>query len=468
MGAAPPRPRPDRQCDRGPEGRRASSAGGCAPHAPIAEEHAQGASVDAGIPRRAALAHPPALGVSICGGCAPRPWRVGSATAGPRAGARPLRGAAPPTPPSRRSTRRVLLLTRGYPAGRLWPTRPPSEFLSVGVLPPRPRRVGSATRAPRPSARLLWGAAPPCRHRGGARAARGSPHPPALGVSICGGCAPTPPAGRQCDRGPEGRRASSAGGCAPHAPAGSAAQPRPQGRRVSVVGGAPPTPPSRTSTRCARLGPAHPPGGFFNVGAAPPRPRWGLAARTSPRGRARILRGAQPPTPRSRMSTRCARLCPRPRRIGSGTADPRAHLVPGTATALRGYAAHRAAVRAQATREAAGGVGGCAPHMEEQSGAGGWARAALRGIPASTEAPCACSSESLAGSTLRGASELSRGSWVRRRRAGRGLRRRRGSRCRGRPPRARASRRRPRRRRGRSRAGAAGRAARRGGAPFRR
>ena len=42
--------------------------GGCAPHAPIPEERAL----------RGALAHPPALGGFLCGGCAPTPplgWR---------------------------------------------------------------------------------------------------------------------------------------------------------------------------------------------------------------------------------------------------------------------------------------------------------------------------------------------------------------------------------------------------------
>ena len=50
-----------------------SPAGGCAPHTPIPDEHAQAVSVDAGIPRRAALAHPPALGFLSCGGAAPTP-----------------------------------------------------------------------------------------------------------------------------------------------------------------------------------------------------------------------------------------------------------------------------------------------------------------------------------------------------------------------------------------------------------
>ena len=42
-------------------------------------------------------------------------------------------------------------------------------------------------------------------------------------------------------------------------------------------------------------------------------------------------------------------------------------------------------------RRPAGGVGAQPPQIETPR-AGGWARAALRGIPASTEAPCACSS----------------------------------------------------------------------------
>ncbi len=54
-----------------------SVVGGAAPHAPIPEEHAL----------RAALAHPPALGVSFCGGFAPTPPAGRQRNCGPEAGA---------------------------------------------------------------------------------------------------------------------------------------------------------------------------------------------------------------------------------------------------------------------------------------------------------------------------------------------------------------------------------------------
>ena len=57
----------------------------------------------------------------------------------PRASACLLWGAQPPIPPSRRSVR----------CAPLWPTQPPSDVLSVGAAPPRPRRISSAPEAPR-------------------------------------------------------------------------------------------------------------------------------------------------------------------------------------------------------------------------------------------------------------------------------------------------------------------------------
>ena len=164
------------------------------------------------------------------GAAPPRPRRVGSAPAAPRPSACRLWGAAPPTAPSRRSTR----------CARLWPAHPPSEFLSVGAAPPRPRRVGSATAAPRPSACRLWGAQPP-----------------------------TPPKGWQRPRGPEAERVSSVGGCAPHAPI--------------------------ADEHALRAALARPPAEFLSVGAAPPRPRRVGSATAAPRAGARRLWGAASP-----------------------------------------------------------------------------------------------------------------------------------------------------------------------------
>ena len=238
------------------------------------------------------------------GAAPPRPRRAGSAPAAPRPSACRLWGAQPPTAPSRRSTR----------CARLWPAHPPSEFLSVGAAPPRPRRVGSATAAPRAGACRLWGAAPPTApSRRSTRCARLWPARPPSEFRSVGAAPPRP------------RRAGSA-----------PAAPRPSACRL--WGAAPPTAPSRRSTRCARLWPAHPPSEFLSVGAAPPRPRRVGSATAAPRPSARRLWGAQPPTPPSRRSTRCARLWPthppseflsvgaappRPRRVGSAIAAPR-------------------------------------------------------------------------------------------------------------------------------------------------
>ena len=194
MGAAPPTPPKGWQRNRGAEGGRVLSMGGCAPHAP-----------------------------------------------------------------SRRSTR----------CARLWPTRPPSEFLSVGAAPPRPRRVGSATAAPRAGACRLWGAAPPRPHPGGARAARGS--------------------------GPPARpRSFVLWGLRPHAPGGLAAQPRPRGRARVVYGGRSPPRPHPGGARAARgSGPPTRPRSFFLWGRSPHAPG-GLAAQSRPRGRARVSAWLRP------------------------------------------------------------------------------------------------------------------------------------------------------------------------------
>ena len=82
----------------------------------------------------------------------PLPWqRAGERgfnahPVGFEASARLLRGAAPPTPPSRKSVR----------CAPLGPTHPPSGFLSVGAPPPRPRPDRPPTAA-RPSPALSPG-----------------------------------------------------------------------------------------------------------------------------------------------------------------------------------------------------------------------------------------------------------------------------------------------------------------------
>ena len=99
----------------------------------------------------------------------------------------------------------------------------PREHAGPGAA--RPRRPRRALLRPGPHA------APrrrPARRRGPhhrravaprERAARGSPHPPALGVSIRGGCSPHAPGGSgSATAGPRARRASSAGGCSPPRP----------------------------------------------------------------------------------------------------------------------------------------------------------------------------------------------------------------------------------------------------------
>ena len=195
----------------GGEGSAARQRGEMEPHAPIGSA----------APQRAATA-----GASAAGSCFDRDARI------------PRRA---PTPPSRRNTRRLLLLTRGHPTGPLRPTHPPRILLSCGGCFDRTRGYLAAPPCPRPNdgaslASLLpapprvarepdcprwprWGRGAPhpalslalslvC---GGLRpphpipeerALRAAPaHPPALGCSFCGGRAPTPPPGS-----PAGRR----------------------------------------------------------------------------------------------------------------------------------------------------------------------------------------------------------------------------------------------------------------------
>ena len=275
------------------------------------------------------------------GAAPPRPRRVGSATAAPRAGACCLWGAGPPTPPSRTSTR----------CARLWPTRPPSEFRSVGAAPPRPRRVGSATAAPRPRACRLWGAAPPTPpSRTSARCARLWPtHPPSEFRSV--GAQP-----------PRPRRVGSA-----------IAAPRAGAR--CLWGAGPPTPPSRGSTRCARLSPPARPRSFFLWGLRPHAPD-GLAAQPGPRGRARVVYGGRSPPRLHRGRARAAR--------GSGPpARPRSFFVGAQPPRPRkGWQRNRGAEGGRASlhgcaRHPAGPAPGCGLRERGATCAGDWGAVAL-------------------------------------------------------------------------------------------
>ena len=228
-GGCAPTPPPGWQRNRGAEGGRVSSMGGCAPHAPIAEEHAL----------RAALAHPPALGVSFCGGCAPTPPTGWQRPRGPEAErVLSVGGCAPHAPiPEEHALRAALAHPPALGAsfcGGCAPTPPPGWQRNRGAEGGRVSSMGGcAPHAPIAEEHAL-------------RAALA--HPPALGVSFCGGCAPTPPTGWQRPRGPEAERVSSVGGAAPHAPipeehALRAALARPPALGVSFCGGCAPTPP---------------------------------------------------------------------------------------------------------------------------------------------------------------------------------------------------------------------------------
>ena len=233
----------------------------------------------------------------------------------------------------------------------------------MGAAPPRPRRAGSAIAA-RGRARVVCGGrSPPRPHPGGARAACGS-GPPAVGVSFCGGCAPTPPKGWQRNRGAEGGRVSSVGAAPPRPHPGGARAARGSGPPASEfrsVGAAPPRPrrvgsaiaaPRPSACRlwgrrphapmpeehALRAALARPPSEFRSVGAAPPRPRRVGSAIAAPRpSRVLSVGGCAPHAPIPGEHALRAALArppsefrsvgaasPRPRRVGSATAAPRA------------------------------------------------------------------------------------------------------------------------------------------------
>ena len=324
-----------------------------------------------GRARCAALAHPPALGILVCGGYAPTPPSGSAGGAQPRGRTRtPFRhsgesfrhsgesrnpsGASEGLrrPPANKPSRAGARLLRG---ARLWPTHPPSEFLLCGGCAPTPpsgpaggahspegaraplsvipakagihpgHRRGSHARRPtslRGRTRVpLRGAAPPTPPSR-TSALRGSwpTHPPSEFL-LCGGCAPTPPPGAPgaapaADRAlnacaglpvnrrahsPEGARAplsvipAKAGihpghrrGSGPRRPTSLRGQ-----ARVSCGGPCgvsprpvtpPPTPPSRTSALRGSW-PTHPPSEFLLCGGCAPTPPSGPAGGAQSRGR---------------------------------------------------------------------------------------------------------------------------------------------------------------------------------------
>ena len=247
--------------------------GGCAPHTPIPDERAQGAPADAGIPRRAALAHPPTLGFSFCGGKAPTP-----------------------------------------PSGPAAATQPEGKRVSpVGASPPRPRPDRQPRHSPRASASPLCGLRPHAPVRTGSRdTARGHAHLP------CAAFAPTPPLGPAAATQPEGKRvspvrpspprprsdrqprhsprasASPLCGLRPHAPR-SDRQPRHSPRAsASPLCGLRPHAPARTGSHDTARGQARLPCAAFA-----PTPPLGPAATTQPEGKRVSPVRPSPPRPRS-------------------------------------------------------------------------------------------------------------------------------------------------------------------------
>ena len=171
--------RPDRPVRHPPQSRPAgpgspspSSVGGAAPHAPIPEERAHGRVVDARDTSQGRSGPPTRPRIFfLLGAPTPRPHAPDSRVPSKAAGAQRrleggtisrsvplprLLGAAPPTPPSRRSVRTVVSWTRGIPRRAARPTHPPSDVLSVGAEPPRPR-PDRPPAAARPSGSLSLG-----------------------------------------------------------------------------------------------------------------------------------------------------------------------------------------------------------------------------------------------------------------------------------------------------------------------
>ena len=187
-----------------------------------------------------------------------------------------------PHAPSRRSVR----------CARLWPTHPPSDLLHVGAAPPRPRRV---------SARGVAFAGATCfRGRSGSlaprvrvgvrafrRAAAALSPPTRPRIFFMWGRTPTPPPGQRTRRGLRGRNVLSR----------AFRLPRPE--RSLHCGGCARHAPSRTSLRCARLWPTHPPSDVLLWGRSPHAPA-GSAHAAWPSRAQRAFEGVPAPSPRGR------------------------------------------------------------------------------------------------------------------------------------------------------------------------
>ena len=184
--------------------------------------------------------------------------------------------------------------------------------------PSRAQRAFDGVRLPRPEGERafppLWGLRP-TPHPGRACAARGSGPPTRPRIFFMWGRSPHAPAGSAHAAWPSRAQRAFDG----------VRLPRPEGERAfpSSVGAAPHAP-SRTSLRCARLWPTHPPSDLLHVGALPPRPRRvsargvAFAGATCFRGRSGSL------APRVRVGVRAFRRPP-------GEKAPRAHRTHGGA-----------------------------------------------------------------------------------------------------------------------------------------
>ena len=255
--------------------------------------------------------------------------------------------AGPPTPPSRTSVR----------CAPLWPTHPPSDVLSVGAAPPRPRRISArgVTFAGAPNSRWRTSGSLAPRVRAGVRAFRRLP----------GEKAP------RAHRSSEGERVSPMGGAAPHTPI-------PEERALRAA--QPLSPPTR-------------PRMFFLWGLRPHAPA-GSAAPPKPRGR------SGPLSPGERVGVRAHRGCRDASDLSlaaclssfDGVCGSRAGAwgAAPTENAIEGGCGGRASARARPTQSRHPGCegaralacaartrgrGGRSPPQRKKSGAGGWGAA---------------------------------------------------------------------------------------------
>ena len=138
----------------------------------------------------------------------------------------------------------------------------------------------------------------PHPHPGGACAARGSGPPTRPRIFFLWGLRPHAPSTSAHTAQPW-EPAPSRRGRTPALSLGERAGVRASENRPRLLWGLRPHTPSRTSTRCARLWPTHPPSDLLSVGASPPRPPPGSGNGTRPLRAQASLWGATPPTPPS-------------------------------------------------------------------------------------------------------------------------------------------------------------------------